>query len=170
MFVVIFPGKSQLVQVTCCPQEVIPRCAIFLITKIPIMHHTWSHSSKTSIQHHGVSQVVGMSFMLTVHQSSFRECGNVWIIKELCTKVDAFLYGIDFHCIIPEGMVQRPTCNTVAYHKLWGWVILHLAQGHSMNAQSYRGQGTVTSYIVILSLIWTMIIRWDKVKSNWTPR
>ena len=43
-----------------------------------LSHHTWRHGSETSIQYYGYSQVVGMSFLLSVLQSSFGECTNIW--------------------------------------------------------------------------------------------
>ncbi len=43
-----------------------------------ILHHIWRHSSETSVQYHGLGQVVGMSFKLLMCQSSVYECTNLW--------------------------------------------------------------------------------------------
>ena len=56
----------------------------------PILHHNCRHGSETSIQHHGWPQVVGMSFLLSMHQSSFYECTSVWV-KELCLDYDSVM-------------------------------------------------------------------------------
>ena len=53
----------------------------------PILHHTWWHSSETSIHHHCWSYVVGMSFSLPVCQSSFHQCTIIWRSRN-CAVVD----------------------------------------------------------------------------------
>ncbi len=46
----------------------------------PILHHAHNrrHGSEISIQLHCWPQVVGMSFLLSGHQSSFYDCTNIW--------------------------------------------------------------------------------------------
>ncbi len=42
------------------------------------MHHTWRHSSETSIWYHSWCQVVGMRLLCSIHQSSFYVCTDFW--------------------------------------------------------------------------------------------
>ena len=57
----------------------------FEVTIEPIYHHTWRHSSETSIQHYGWPQVVGMSFFFALSTTKV----ILWLykyieVKELC--------------------------------------------------------------------------------------
>ena len=58
----------------------------------PSSSHNWRHSSETTIQHHCLTQVVGMSLLLSLFQSSFYDCTNMWGSRN-CVLVDCNIYS-----------------------------------------------------------------------------
>ena len=106
-----------------------------------IWHHTWRHSSESSIQQHGYPQLVGMS---SCHYEP------IWHHTQRHSSESPF--------------------NKIANFNFWVWVSCsQYIKVHFMNVQIYGGQETVALAIVMFSLIlifmcyeWIMTFTQDK--------